>query len=442
MSNVRRLGALLVAPAALLVIAVWLTWPGWRGHFAWATDSVFYEAQTLELRGQPAPEARAKAIGLYAAAEPTARQLRAFSDREWVAKAAPNYRRRWFVPALAAVVYPVLGVKSLLYVSLVGLLAAVLCLYALARRRFSRAASFLGVAAVLCLSELPNWSRWPLTDSWGLAMLAASLLVATLVIDRGKRWLPVWIAAMALLSTTRDAAMVVLFGVLVCWLCNRARTLLLLLLSGAAAASVAPLIFGASYRDALAYQLSGTYPPDHPSWSYDLHRYLPALRSMLRSDFSSYVSAGQGRPIAVVFLIGCTSIASLVFGGRFIRARVMAGAVGLGFVVLTTLLDFISGGGAPVLPIGVLILTAPVPLLLNGVRDPFFVLQAAAGIGAFAYLALLPSFTYFRFEIVLLAVCAVGAAAWAEQLKQQATSALSARSGAGWAPGFALTRIR
>ena len=413
---VHRVARAALAPTILLAVAVALTLPGWRGHYSWATDSVFYEAQTLELRGENAASARAQAIAIYARSQPTTRQLRVFRDQKWVARTAPNYRRRWLVPALAAAVYPVFGVKSLLYVSLAGLLAAALLMYVLARMRFGRVASFSGVAAVLTLSELPQWSRFPLTDSWGLALLTAALISGTIVARRGARWLPLWIAVMLALSITRDATAIALAGALGCLVVMRRRQDVWLVLSGAAVAALAPLKFGGSFKSTLAYDLAGSYPPAHPSWGYDLTKYWPALHGMISTDFGTYVATPQGRSIAVIFAAGCVSVATLGHWSRLKRERVLLGAVGLGFVALTTILDFAMGGGSPVLPIGVLLIGALSALVILWQPDPFFALQAGAALGALGYLALMPGFTNFRYEIVLLAAGAVGTAAWVDRL--------------------------
>src|SRR5205823_3701606 len=106
--------------------------------YSWGTDSVFYEAQVLELEGADAAEARRQAIAVYAGAGASEDELRPFRNERWVSESARNYRRRWAVPVAAAAASPIFGDRSLLLVSLAGYVATGIALFALLRRRFGQ----------------------------------------------------------------------------------------------------------------------------------------------------------------------------------------------------------------------------------------------------------------------------------------------------------------
>jgi hypothetical protein len=401
-------------PVLLAAMAVLLTMHAWRGFFYWSPDSVFYEAQTLELRGAAAPDARAQAIAIAFRAQrgPAPRQMRALESPRWVDRSAPNYRRRWLVPLLAAAAYPLFGTKSLLYVSLVGYVAAALLMYALARRRASRPAAFVAAAGVVYISRFDQWAVYPLTDSWGVATLAAALLAGSYVLDRGSKWLPLWSLAVLGVSFTRDAAVVACLGALGCTLLHRRRRDVLLFGSGVLAALPAPMLFGASLKDALAYQLSGTYPPDHVTWSYDLHRYWVSFSDLISSDVAAFITVPNGRAVAAIFVAGAFLLLTRRCGSRARRERRLAGIAGVAFAGLTAVLNAaMSDGAGPMLPIGVLVVSSIIVLYVIRRHDPVFAFQRWAAVGALASLAILPHYTHFRFELILLPATVVGTAA-------------------------------
>ena len=61
-------------------------------------------------------------------------------------------------------------------------------------------------AAAVFLPPLTNHSSYPLTDSWGLALEIAAFAAAILALDRGLRWLPLWIARDRRCSGSRATA--------------------------------------------------------------------------------------------------------------------------------------------------------------------------------------------------------------------------------------------
>ena len=83
--------------------------------------------------------------------------------------------------------------RSLLDLSLVGYIAAVLALFGLLLLRFRIALAATVPAAAALLPPLTLHSSFPLTDSWGLALEIVALGAAILALERGLGWLPLWI---------------------------------------------------------------------------------------------------------------------------------------------------------------------------------------------------------------------------------------------------------
>ena len=410
-SHARGLALASLAPLLLVLLAIGLTRQTWRGHYYWGVDSVFYEAQKLELKGEDAAAARRQAIALYARSGVPDHGLKPFRNAHWVSESARNYRRRWVVPALGAAISPVFGTRSLLLVSLVGYVVGGLAIFALLRRRFGRVVSATAASGILLVPPFRQWSGYPLTDSWGVAMEAVALLAAVLVLDRGRRWLPLWAASMLALAFTRDATLVALAGI--AWLAVRERSCraLELLVVGAAAAAPALLLFGPPFRVALAYDLNGSWPPEHPTWSFILHHYPDRLRWMGWWDFHTHVNPSSGRLIAVIFLLGIALLTATRRGVRIHRIRQLGGLVGVAFGLLTLGLGQTSFGAGPELSVGVLVLGSFAALFLLRTGDEAFVRVArGAAIGSLLYLFLMPNYTQFRLELVTLVPAAIGLA--------------------------------
>jgi hypothetical protein len=271
MGIVRRRVDALVA-LGLVAIAVGVSAPAWFAPTEWRPDSLFYQAQLLELRGADAGAARQEVFS-GPLADPR-RDSPTVGDPHWVDYSAQFYRRRWVDPAVGAAVYPLLRNASLLAISVGAfvLCAPALCL--LLRRRWSVAASGFVAAATLHLAPLRHWSFLPLSDRTGLLLELVALLAAVVVLDRGLRRLPFWILAVAALSVARDATFVIVAGLAWAAVRHRSRRAAWLACSGLLAALPAPLLFGAPFRTALAYTLDGFQAEPDTSWGGDRPRLL------------------------------------------------------------------------------------------------------------------------------------------------------------------------
>jgi hypothetical protein len=332
----------------------------WNGPVLWDPDTLMYQSQTLELRGTDAQTARhelffgplgarARSLDADEPGEP-----RRVTDPRWVDFASQYYRRRWLLPALAAASYPVLGQESLRTWSLLGYVAVAPLLFLLLRRRFSAATSFAIALGALALGPLRDWSVIPLTDSWGVALMLAALLAGLAAIERSPGWLGGWFAAILALSITRDSSFVLVAAAVVLAVAVRSRRSVALAATGMLASLPAPLLFGADARGQLAFVANDrTIPPD-TSWSFIADHYGGVLRDMARG-YGDYATA---HPLVVaVFAVGLVLL--YVLGDR---------------------------------------------------RDPFFLLLWGIPLGYLALLALGPTFSGFRYELVLLPCVAVGIA--------------------------------
>ncbi len=362
----RELAPLLVLPA--LVVA--LTWGAWRhGPPQWKPDALFYQAQVEELRGLGRRSALDKVFGGPLAAPRRESETvlpaseRKVSSPAWVSYSSQFYRRRWVVPALAAAITPAFHTRSLQVVSLAAYALAGVLFYALLRRRFSRLSSLAAAAVCVLLPAFRYWSEQPLSDSFGVLLETAALVSAVLVSDRGLRWLPLWIGAVAALSLTRDAAVVVVAAAAWMALRQRSRETAALAATGAIAAVPAPLVFGAPLRVSMAYTLNGFTPPADPSWHFVAHHFLSGLHSLEKND----VSYALHHP-------GTTAAA-------------LAGLVAL-FAVRRR-------------------------------GDAYFSLMRAAAVACFGFVGILPNYTAFRLELVFLPVVAVGLALTIEALARR-----------------------
>jgi len=70
--------------------------------------------------------------------------------------------------------------------------------------------------ATIFLPALVHHSSYPLTDSWGLALEATAFAAALLTLDRGRRWLALWVLAILVLSFTRDSVWIPVLAVGFC----------------------------------------------------------------------------------------------------------------------------------------------------------------------------------------------------------------------------------
>ncbi len=356
-----------LAILTLLVVAGALSHDRYGGGIGWTKDGLFLEARTLQITQGVSEHAALEQVFFV---NPLPRRLaereallgpgkRRAADPRWVDYSAQFYRRRWLVPALAAATYPSGDAHGLETVSLVGYLLLGPLLFLLLRRRFSVAASLAVAAACILLEPVRDWSFRPLTESWGLALEIGSLLAAALVLERGLRWLPAWIACMVLLSVTRDATIVLVAATAIVALADRSRTTLVLFASGLVAAVPAPLLFGAPLLDQLAYAANGFYIPQSTSIGSVAGDYLPALGRVLEGNFDYALH----NPLTAAVFLG-----------------------GMG------LLLFLSPRG-----------------------DPFFRLARWSLLGCALLLAIALNPTNFRLELVLVPLVAVGLALGCER---------------------------
>lgn len=346
--------AILVAVGALSLARQW------DGPILWDPDSLMYQSQTLELRGTDAQTARHELFfgPLGARARPLDAdepgEPRRVTDPRWVDFASQYYRRRWLLPALAAASYPVLGQESLRTWSLLGYVAVAPLLFLLLRRRFGAATSFAVALGALALGPLRDWSVIPLTDSWGVALMLAALLAGLAAIERSPRWLAAWAVAILALSITRDSSFVLVAAAAVLAVAVRTRRAVALAATGLVASLPAPLIFGADARGQLAFVANDrTIPPD-TSWSFIADHYGGVLRDMAHG-YGDYATA---HPVTV---------------GVFVAGLVLLYALG-------------------------------------DRHDPFFLLLWGIPLGYLALLALGPTFSGFRYELVLVPCVAAGIA--------------------------------
>jgi Dolichyl-phosphate-mannose-protein mannosyltransferase len=374
-----------VGRTALLAVAVWAVVavaavPGFAKIDQPTSDALFYEVHRLRVQGHSDAEATRMVFDA-----PIAREVASIEDDPaeprvldpaWVEYSKRFYERRWLVPALAASAKPIAGDepgRALRLVSLVGYLFAAPVLFLLLQRRFPPLVS--AAVAVACTLAPPvyKWSLGMRVDSWGLMLEALALLAAVMVKDAGRRWLALWVAAIAALSVTRDAAVVPLAAVAWLLFVERAsrsatRTNLWLLATGVPAALPAFLLAGAPVRENLAYVVSGYEIPRDDSWGFVARNYLDQLWYTIRTELEYPLDFPA--PVALLLYLG-------------IALAVVALAV----------------------------------LALRSARgDPYFSLMKAAIPGGVALLLLANNPQAYRHELVLVPMVAAGLGVLSAQL--------------------------
>jgi hypothetical protein len=357
----------------VLLVAFLVSLHAWIEPIRWSDpDALYYQAKTLSFRGE---DERAALHGAFRS--PIAEQVlederqalredpkreRQFTNPRWIDYTSRFFERRLAVSAMAAAIYPVFHLRSVLAVSLIGYLLLALVLYAFLCRRFGPWTS--AAVASICILAPPvrDASFVPMTDSWGLLLETCALLAAVLTFDRSPRWLWGWVGALALLSITRDDTVVPLVAAALLLLHQRDRRSLLLVGSGVAAVLPAILIFGnTSIRGNLAYVFSGFNPPYEETWKFVLHYYPQNFERLLRSDLGYGTHLGWESPLWYL--------------------------------------------GLAVAVVGVILL---VGRLRNG--DPYFRLAAYGLLGAALYVALFGAFSDLRQEVVFVPSLAVALA--------------------------------
>ncbi len=347
---------------ALGLVALSLTQiaPALRDPVRWTPDGLFYQARVLQLRGTDHDEAFRQVFE-----GPISQRARTIDpehvgDPAWVSYNEQFYKRRLGLPIAGAVLTPVAGERALLDVAAAGYVAAVLAIFLVLLLRF-RLLVAGGVAALTALlPALVHHSSYPLTDSWGVTLEVIALAAAVLTLERGRRWLLLWAAAILLLSFTRDSMWIpVLAGV---WCAIRYRNRISLALAGTGIAAMLPaaLLFTIPMRELIAFNVVGHDVARDTSWGYIARHYPGALENFLRSD------------------------AGFVFRGSWYTAAYLA--VGLVALFATTWRS----------------------------RAAFPVVLQAASVVALVYVLSIPAFSAFRIELIFVPMAAFGLAYGAE----------------------------
>lgn len=308
---------------ALAVTGIMLAAPGMIKEAQPHSDGLFYEAQVAELTGLPHEVALHNAFSgdradAVARIEDSAPGVVRVLDPAWVEYSAQFYQRRWLVPALAVGVQAVSSATTataLQIVSMAGYAMIGAAVFALLRRRFP--ASTSTVVAVICLlcPLLYRWSFGQYVDSWGVLLETLGLLALVLVADRGYRWLPAWVATMAILSVTRDATAVLgvaaLALLLTRWRIRSERPLLLwTVVLGGLAAAPALLLGGTPVRQTLAYEYSGSRVPARDDWAYVLGGYPSQLWSTTEANltFPAKFGVATAAVLYATLLVGAVGL--------------------------------------------------------------------------------------------------------------------------------------
>jgi hypothetical protein len=313
----RRAGIGLALAAALAAVSLWTVSAWFGGPVRWTPDGLYYQARLLEIRGAEHDAAMAEAFE-----GPISERLRLVDpektgDPEWVAYNERFYERRQAVPLAGAALYPLAGAKSLLYVSLAGYVATVLALFGLLLLRFRLWIAAAVALVTVFLPALTFHSAYPLTDSWGLALMTTALAAALLTLERGPRWLALWIGAIVVLSFTRDSAWIPIVGA--AWVAYHARSRAAAALVGTGVASVLPalLLYPVSLRELLALAVNHSEPAPGASWSFIAENYPGAVLEFIRSDGGLvrdgewYTAAYLLGGIALLFLLAWGSRGNL-----------------------------------------------------------------------------------------------------------------------------------
>ena len=295
----------------------------WTSPVQWKPDSLFYQAHVYQVEGDSHAVAYRK---VFAGPLSLPRRegdgslplaLRRVGNPAWVRYSEQFYERRWFVPAVAAALSPVYPTDGLRVASLIFYVLLGPTLYVLLRLRAAPTVAFAVSAGALLLAPVLFFAGQPMMDVCGATLEAAAAAGALMALERRRRWLALWIAAMVALSLTKDSTVVLLCGALWLALRERTRATLVVLVLGAAAALPVPLVLGAPIRQAMAYTFDTYYRPSDTSWSWLAAHYWPSLRPLVRNNLT-YL---QQHPFTALYLVGGYLALFLVRsrGDRFIR---------------------------------------------------------------------------------------------------------------------------
>ena len=280
---VRKL-AILCAAAAIVGIGSRRSRPAFEGPVTWTPDALYYQARLLEIRGADHDAAMAKTFEGPLSAELRARDPHHTGNPTWVAYNEPFYERRLAVPLAGAGLYPLEGDRSLLDISLAGYVAALLAVFGFLLLRFRLAIAVAVTLATIFLPPLVEHSSFPLTDSWGLALETSAFAAVILTLDRGRRWLPLWIGVILLLSFTRDSTWIPILAIGWCAWRQRSRDALWLFGTGVVAALPALLFFQVPVRSLLALLVNDSDIPSDTSWTFIVGHYPGAALELIRAN--------------------------------------------------------------------------------------------------------------------------------------------------------------
>jgi hypothetical protein len=353
---------------AIVGLGVAFSVGAWTAPIAWDPDGLAYQAKTLEYSGVPRSQALSRAFALrrFVTPQNAGRVLRSESEAKF-ASDMQWFRRRIVVSEIASWVRPVLGDRSLLAVSIAAYVLLGAALYTLLRFWFAWPFALVVSSFVLMFPPLKRWSFAPMTDSAGVLSLTVALIAATLTVRRGRRWLPLWAAAIAIGSFTRESIAVAVAAAAVLVVRRAPRSISLVAL-GVASLLPAALLF--------------RYP--------------------MRLAFAEAAARRLRVPVDTSTLAIVKHWALLVVG--------------------SPLYDLVSQP----LWTGILLVTVTLALLSRARGAAASVAQAAA-VGALIYLASFPFISGLRLELVLLPAAAFGAALLAQDIVATARLWIPAR---------------
>lgn len=332
----RRATTIGLLAAALAVLSCAAVWSAWRDPVTWTPDALYYQERLLELRGVDDEVAHERVFEGPISAELRSRDPGHTGNAEWVEYNEPFYERRVAVPLAGAALYPAAGDRSLLYLSLAGYMTAVLALFGLLLLRFRVLTAAAVAAGAALLPPLTEHASYPLTDSWGLALEIGALGAAILTLDRGLRFLPLWIATIAVLAFTRDSTWIPILAAGFCALRYRSRVPVTLFASGVAAALPALLLFTTPVQNLLALLVNDSEPSADTSWGFIASNYPGALEQLVRANVGFL---RRGEWYTALYLVGgVLALLLLVWRRPAVRDRastLMAAAalLGLGYVL-------------------------------------------------------------------------------------------------------------
>ena len=354
------IGVLALALAALACVAVW---PKFQDPVTWTPDALYYQARLLEIRGEDQGAALKQVFQGPISAELRARDPQHTGSASWVKYNEPFYERRVSVPLAGAALYPVAGDRSLLYLSLAGYVASILALFGLLLLRFR-----LAVASVrdsrddLSCRRLSSTRRFPLTDSWGLALEIVALRAPRCSRSTGASGgFRSGSQRSSLLAFTRDSTWIPVLAVGWCAVRYRSRVPVLLFATGIAAALPALLLFRTPVRELLALLVNNS-EPSRTRRGGSSRGITPARHSTSSARTAASCGAASGTPAS-------TSSAALQPSCRFVRR------------------DSVSRSGT---------------------------LMGAGAVLAVGYVLAAPAFSAFRLELVFVPMAAYGLALLAE----------------------------